>query len=298
MADARHDQAVSLLTGLDRSIRMEVYREHILPKGELPDKLPPGSHKIPRITQPVINWQQSSGAPRTPSPNTTSAPTAPGEMTVTLPSSSLNFDPPPVESPSARSSSHHSTPRYSAEIETNPPEPPITAPATLSPFSSAVPTSYSYLSQSPDPVTPPHTVQSPPTKNGKSPLSSADWSAPATTVQPPKFVYPGFHKSSASSSPSATTTTTMSTSTASVTAAPTVTSSVNTTPALPFPPATLTMTSPDSLSPAKLVSPPVKEDRLSPVKLSDSVDSNHVDAVVNSVEAPLYPVEVSPGRCV
>ncbi|KAH9491965.1 hypothetical protein Btru_026900 [Bulinus truncatus] len=204
MADARHDQAVALLTGLDRTIKLVVYREKIVPKGEGFEPPPPGSQRIPNITQPVINWQQSSTPPaRTPSPVGAQlpprlSPSSASAVSFQAPSATL----PAVSSPlspagkaSGSSPSSCSPNRYSG-IEAGPT---MTPP---SPFSAAVPTSYSYLNQptittsvgqtSPSPVSP---------KFGAKSLST-DWSVPPASVQPPKFVYPGFSKTTSTTTAS------------------------------------------------------------------------------------------------
>ncbi|GFS11251.1 protein lap4 [Elysia marginata] len=191
LADARHDQAVNLLTGLDRSIKLVVYREKVLPKGEGAALAPPGSQRIPSITQPVINWQTSnSAAPapaRTPSPAGAQQQQQQQQQQQLVQTSSL------ASGPAQPSSTTSNTTTV------------VAVSASSSPFTSAVPTSYSYLSQSATPsLTLPDTPASQrATSSPSSPRTlSSDWTAPATTVQPPKFVYPGMSRPP-SSSPSA-----------------------------------------------------------------------------------------------
>ncbi|KAK7489162.1 hypothetical protein BaRGS_00019540, partial [Batillaria attramentaria] len=87
LADARHDQAVSLLTGIDHVVTLVVYREKLMPKGSSPPQsassTPSKVQRLPQITQPVITWNQTSpgagGASLTlaqqlPSPNAGSSP--------------------------------------------------------------------------------------------------------------------------------------------------------------------------------------------------------------------------------
>ncbi|BFZ20895.1 hypothetical protein BsWGS_23932 [Bradybaena similaris] len=244
MDDARHDQAVALLTGLDRTIKLVVYREKVLPKDGKAEAPPAGSQRIPKITQPVINWQQSSTPPaRTPSPVGAQPPPRlsplPGSAALSpLPGSAVSYAQPSTPSPASASSrtstsasgpSPTTTYRYSPDrtssgIQTSPT---VQAVAPASPFSSAVPTSYSYLVQpaaptitlpsqaSPSPISP-VTLPSQASPSAISPkfaarTLSSEWATQPTSVQPPKFVYPGYSKS-LSSTPSTTTMASISTS--------------------------------------------------------------------------------------
>ncbi|XP_059150020.1 protein scribble homolog isoform X4 [Physella acuta] len=254
MADARHDQAVALLTGLDRSIKLVVYREKIVPKGEGAEPPPPGSQRIPSITQPVINWQHTSTAPvRTPSPVGAQPPPRLSPSPASAVSYNTPWSPQPTPSsplspagrasgPSATFSSSYSPNRHSG-IEASPV---VQAAAPSSPFASAVPTSYSYLSQ---PAAPTITLTGQAPSSAISPkfgtkTLSTDWAAPPVSVQPPKFVYPGFSKAPPPSTTS---------STASLSAAP----SISIPPPTPSSvPATATRTS-TSLPPTQTLTMPV-----------------------------------------
>lgn len=335
MDDARHDQAVALLTGLDRSIKLVVYRERIVPKGEKSEAPPPGSQRIPKITQPVINWQQSSTSPvRTPSPVGAQPQTRP----LHSPGGSLSYHPQspvssPVQtasrtsntasgpSPAATFSSSHSPGHMSSGIETSPTVKEVTP---ASPFSSAVPTSYSYLVQ---PAAPTLTLPGQPSPSPVSPkfgarTLSSEWATQPTSVQPPKFVYPGYNKTSPSLSSTPSTTTTISLSTSPSLSAPASTSA----PEQALSPSTRTSM---SLSPSQTlsVSPVVLQvTRTSPGSGAassatashlrgagdavsglrgfvlptitqetpdESPDSNHLDLRESSLSPQPYPVEVS-----
>lgn len=152
LQDARHDQAVALLTGIDKEIRLVVYREKVVSPDEA-EKEPPSGQKLESLTQPLITWNEKPPTMKPP--------------------------PVPVET----------------SVETNSVEKsPSVSP---SPFSAAVPSSYTYPSppslgssfssqHSPNPASPQN-----------SPRISSDWNTPPTTsVRPPTFVYPGFNRTS------------------------------------------------------------------------------------------------------
>ncbi|XP_055872183.1 protein scribble homolog isoform X6 [Biomphalaria glabrata] len=302
MADARHDQAVALLTGLDRTIKLVVYREKIVPKGEGSEPPPPGSQRIPNITQPVINWQQSSTPPaRTPSPVGAQlpprlSPSSAGAVSYQAPTVSLTSVSSPL-SPAGRASgsspSFGSPNRYSG-IEAGPTMSPP------SPFSAAVPTSYSYLSQPAAPSPTGQTSPSPISPKFGAKTISTDWSVPPTSVQPPKFVYPGFSKA-----PSTTTSATISIASAPSISIPPPSPSVQTPSArnsTSLPPSqTLTMPVPAQISRSSSaslnrastgdigVSKVLNMPTMSIETPDDSPESNHVELRSHSPQP--YPVE-------
>ncbi|KAK3780634.1 hypothetical protein RRG08_044858 [Elysia crispata] len=295
LADARHDQAVNLLTGLDRSIKLVVYREKVLPKGEGSVLAPPGSQRIPSITQPVINWQASNSA--APAPARTPSP-AGAQQQQLVQTSSLASGP--------------AQPNATTNMTTV-----VAVSASSSPFSSAVPTSYSYLSQ---PTAPTLTLPDTPasqraTSSPSSPRTlSSDWTAPATTVQPPKFVYPGINRPP-SSTPSAPAPSHSVAISSSLSSSPTVTapsaaaasssspsyssSSSQRTSSTLLPSQTLNL-SPVTLqvsrTPTTLSATPAmghtspSRDELAKVS-NESPDSNHVDSRTGSISPQPYPVE-------
>uniref|UniRef100_A0A0B7BHM9 PDZ domain-containing protein n=1 Tax=Arion vulgaris TaxID=1028688 RepID=A0A0B7BHM9_9EUPU len=333
MDDARHDQAVSLLTGLDRSIKLVVYREKVLAKDGSAEAPPVGSQRIPKITQPVINWQQSSTTPvRTPSPVTAQPPrlsSSPGsavsyqvQSPTSLPSSS------PVQvsswsstsatrtSPTASRNLSNSPDRRSSSLETSPT---IQAVSSASPFSSAVPTSYSYLVQ---PAAPTLTL---PSQASPSPVSpkfgartlSSEWATQPTSVQPPKFVYPGHSKTPPSLPLTPSTTSTISLSTSPSLIAPssthisqalspsTRTTSLPPSQTVSNTPVVLQVTRPSpslilssqtaghssnlASSTAKVLTLPT----ISPETMDASPDSNHVEPRETSLLPQPYPLEVN-----
>ncbi|XP_065942290.1 protein scribble homolog isoform X3 [Magallana gigas] len=152
LQDARHDQAVALLTGIDKEIRLVVYREKVVSPDEA-EKEPPSGQKLESLTQPLITWNEK--------PPTMKPPPVPVETSV----ETNSLEKSPSVSPS--------------------------------PFSAAVPSSYTYPSppslgssfssqHSPNPASPQN-----------SPRISSDWNTPPTTsVRPPTFVYPGFNRTS------------------------------------------------------------------------------------------------------
>ncbi|CAG5126325.1 unnamed protein product, partial [Candidula unifasciata] len=248
--------------GLDRTIKLVVYREKVVPKDGKAEPPAANSHRIPTITQPVINWQQSSTSPaRTPSPVGAQppprlSPHAGSAVSYhTQPSTPLTLSSPvqvsvrtstSASGPSPTSPHSYSPDRTSSGIETSPT---VQAVAPASPFSSAVPTSYSYLVQ---PAAPTVTL---PGQASPSPISpkfgartlSSEWATQPTSVQPPKFVYPGYSKTSSSLSSTPSTTTTM--------------ASISTSPSLSAPasePAqSLSTRTSTSLSPSQTVVSPV-----------------------------------------
>ncbi|XP_070209398.1 protein scribble homolog isoform X4 [Littorina saxatilis] len=191
LTDARHDQAVSLLTGIDRVVNLVVYREKFVPKGATPPQssssTPSKVQRLPQMTQPVITWNQTS----------------PGAGGASL---TLSQQPPsPGGSPSSASGVTTSSTRLSSP-----------GPA----YSAAVPTSYTHLGQSSP--TAGGTSPSAALNSSSSPASmtespkiisppktlSSEWTTPPSAVQPPKFIYPSFNRSSTSSTHVTTTTTT------------------------------------------------------------------------------------------
>ncbi|XP_052689571.1 protein scribble homolog isoform X17 [Crassostrea angulata] len=73
LQDARHDQAVALLTGIDKEIRLVVYREKVVSPDEA-EKEPPSGQKLESLTQPLITWNEK--------PPTTKPPPVPVETPV------------------------------------------------------------------------------------------------------------------------------------------------------------------------------------------------------------------------
>ncbi|XP_063407085.1 protein scribble homolog isoform X9 [Mytilus trossulus] len=185
MQDARHDQAVALLTGVDNEIRLVVYREKVVPKEEAVVS-PPSGEKLEKITQPLISWQQT--------PPTTG-----------LNDTFLITQSPVVASSPATIPSETFTMTQSSVVSSGPTVQPITN--SPSPYSTTTPSSFTYQSQksplSPHQVSPQATL-SPrqETSPSVSPRNvSSDWSTtPTTAVQPPRFVYPGFKSRTTSSS--------------------------------------------------------------------------------------------------
>lgn len=195
LADARHDQAVSLLTGIDRTVKLVVYREKILPRGSAPPEpsasLSSKVQRLPQITQPVITWNQTS--------------TGVGGASLTL--------------------SQQQPPLSPASLSPTGVTPVIGGMgggdklrATSPGFSAAVPTSYTHLGRtatSPGPVSPSlnnsmtvSITDSPKVLATSPPATLAsDWSTPTSTVQPPRFVYPHFNAHHALSPSQAATTT-------------------------------------------------------------------------------------------
>nr|XP_022307181.1 protein scribble homolog isoform X17 [Crassostrea virginica] len=65
LQDARHDQAVALLTGIDKDIKLVVYREKVVSPEEA-QKEPPSGHKLDSLTQPLITWNEKPPAGKPP----------------------------------------------------------------------------------------------------------------------------------------------------------------------------------------------------------------------------------------
>ncbi|XP_069106996.1 protein scribble homolog isoform X4 [Argopecten irradians] len=174
MQDARHDQAVSLLTGVDNSINLVVYREKVVPKEEAIVN-PPSGERLKTMTQPLITWNESS-------------PPAEKEDTIIVSQSPVMTASPGIPSPSPYSSAIPSSYTY--------PSPPSATVSTAD-YSGTPPP----LPEAPPPPPPisPDIKQSLPTSPAASPRISSDWSNKPTTVQPPKFVYPGFNRNSRTS---------------------------------------------------------------------------------------------------
>ncbi|XP_053382330.1 protein scribble homolog isoform X4 [Mercenaria mercenaria] len=184
LTDARHDQAVSLLTGVDREIKLVVYREKIVDKEEAARE-PPKGDKVVNFSQPRIIWNKTV-ATTIPAETITFSPTAPvhtDEITVDVSHQNESASPP---------SASPKTP------ESPPPLPLAPAPVITpqahelpSPYASAIPSSYNYPSQSSPPAQTMNQVASP----SLSPRTlSSDWNSPPAAIQPPKFQYPGFNR--------------------------------------------------------------------------------------------------------
>ena len=187
LTDARHDQAVNLLTGVDREIKLVVYREKIVDKEEA-EKEPPKGEKIVNFSQPRIVWNKTV-ATTIPTETITFSPTAPihtDEITVDVSHSNESAPPPAPASASPK------TPESPPPLPLAP-APVLTpqAPSSPSPYASAIPSSYNYPSQSPPPSQTSNQVASP----SLSPRTlSSDWNSPPAAIQPPKFQYPGFNR--------------------------------------------------------------------------------------------------------
>ncbi|XP_076438014.1 protein scribble homolog isoform X5 [Babylonia areolata] len=197
LADARHDQAVSLLTGIDQTVSLVVYREKLVPKGSTPPQssatTPSKVERLPHITQPVISWNETSPAPGSAS------------LTLTKP-------PPPPQSPLGSPgggggggiTAQSASPLFSAAVpgsvlSASAPRPGAPASSPSESYSAAVPTSYTHLGQ----VSPtaaggnsaavvmesPKSATMAASEEPSSSLSS-EWTMPPSAVQPPKFVYP------------------------------------------------------------------------------------------------------------
>ena len=249
LADARHDQAVSLLTGIDQAVTLVIYRERFVPKGSTPpqstDTTPSRVQRLPHITQPVISWNQTSPGAGGASLALTPQPSSPGGS--------------PSSASGMTTSSGLGSPGFSA----------------------AVPTSYTYLGQSSPTAggTSPSgslltngamgTAESPKVVvPAEAKELSSEWTSPPSAVQPPKFVYPNYNRPSSTSS-QVTTTTTTTTTTPSVY---TPTSSVVVGHSLSFAPTPLPRTTENKesiSSPGQTVSVSVP-----PAQFSNSVDSH------------------------
>lgn len=181
MSDARHDQAVSMLTGVDNEIELVIYRETVVPEGDQSEKSVTGE-KLSSITQPVITWNESA-------PSDTQETVDKAQEHQSLVDSGIQGDQmPEANSPSLFSSAIPSS--YAPSFST-PAVQPETASKTESSNKSVSPSHIKPSSYQP--------ISSP----GVSPRTlSNDWSTPTASVQPqpPKFVYPGFNKSRTPSS--------------------------------------------------------------------------------------------------
>lgn len=150
MSDARHDQAVALLTGLDRKIDLVVQREELVPKentGPSVQTEDSTTNKQP-VTPQRVTWNQSSHTA------TRFAPTITSQSPVTINQSTLQSS--PATSPPSVSQSHTLQLHAAPTVQFQAPPPSSSSPSSQS-------------------------------------LSS--WKPPAaTTVQPPRFHYPGFSR--------------------------------------------------------------------------------------------------------
>ncbi|XP_067665618.1 protein scribble homolog isoform X2 [Haliotis asinina] len=171
LSDARHDQAVSLLTGSDQTIQLVVYREKVVPKS--PDSKDAvdstTAHKLPTMTQPRIHWNEN-------------VPTA-DNGTLNISQSEIS------SSPSVFASAVPSSYTYQSQVSPGveeAPSPVIRPP----PIPTIQPTPSPTIQANPSPSAGPSSSP----KVAPRTLSS-DWSTPPAAVQPPKFVYPGFNRS-------------------------------------------------------------------------------------------------------
>ena len=182
LSDARHDQAVSLLTGVDKEIKLVVYREKLVSKEEAEIE-PPKGEKVVNFKEPRIIWNKT--------------------IATTLPTETVTFSHVPV---------HEAEPEPPSPVPQQPPSPqpalpdtnvpplPAVPPPSIpspSPYASAIPASYTYPNQ----TSPPSQVLHPASSPSLSPRTlSSDWNSPPAVIQPPKFQYPGRPQSRTSAS--------------------------------------------------------------------------------------------------
>lgn len=186
LTDARHDQAVNLLTGVDKEIKLVVYREKIVDKEEAVIN-PPRGEKVVNFTQPRVVW------------NKTVATTIPAETITFSSTAPVHTEPISVDvsQPTQRSPPSSMSPTSPSTPDSPPPLPTAPAPSLTpqstspSPYASAIPSSYTYPSQSSPPAQTMNQTASP----SLSPRTlSSDWNSPPAAIQPPKFQYPGFNR--------------------------------------------------------------------------------------------------------
>ncbi|GAB1600140.1 protein scribble homolog [Argonauta hians] len=175
MQDARHDQAVALLTGSDKEIKLVVYRERLVPKGANVSMESTGSvQKLSQMTQPRITW--------------TPQPTA---ADVSLPSGQLVYqvatkEPTVVQAEAASIQAAHLY-KPSLSTSTVPAATLTTTASTTTQQNSPALQTIRNSSHSPN-------ISSACTSPSFRTLSS-DWTTPPPTIQPPRFHYPGYSKS-------------------------------------------------------------------------------------------------------
>ncbi|ESO96699.1 hypothetical protein LOTGIDRAFT_174742 [Lottia gigantea] len=152
VTDARHDQAVVLLSGSEPKVELVVYREMMVPKS---DTVPTDSKLTPTTAHPRIDWNKVSPG------KDSSLITASQSPTLSSPNQSFEYGQ-----------------KMASQVATEPraysPKPVIIQAPTL---------------QAPQTVTITAPSLSPKV-SPKAPLSS-DWTTPPTAIQPPRFVYPG-----------------------------------------------------------------------------------------------------------
>ncbi|KAK3576946.1 hypothetical protein CHS0354_017620 [Potamilus streckersoni] len=185
LTDARHDQAVSLLTGVDREIKLVVYREKVVNNND-EEMAPPIGEKLEKLSQPRIVWNQADSV---------TLPTVEEKVTF---SHSVNVSaspkPPLTSNPSPFSSAIPFSYTYPSQPSPPPPPPPLVEHHTESfPKHSPLPTS---LPQ----VPPPTQILKPFPSPSLSPkILTTEWTSPPPVIQPPKFLYPGFSRSARTS---------------------------------------------------------------------------------------------------
>ncbi|XP_036357512.1 protein scribble homolog isoform X5 [Octopus sinensis] len=177
MQDARHDQAVALLTGSDKEIKLVVYRERVVPKGANVSMESTGSvQKLPQMTQPRITW--------------TSQPAA----DISLPSVSPGYNNQPMVL--KEPSSTHAEP---ASVTPHLYKPSISASTVPTATITSTTTTVTNQQASPALQTIRHSSHSPNISSACTSPSfrtlSSDWTTPPPTIQPPRFHYPGYSKS-------------------------------------------------------------------------------------------------------
>ena len=209
LTDARHDQAVNLLVGPDKEIRLVVYREQVVDAEEA-QKHPPPGEKVENVKQPRIIWNKTV-ATTVPTETITFSSAAPlhyEDITVDV-SHNTHAPPPPLRiSPTAGGAAPApvSPVRQQPGSPTSPsspvppPLPAVPAPSlSPSPYTQAIPASYRDTHPPQSNNSPPaqtmHKVNSP----SLSPRTlSSDWNSPPAAIQPPKFQYPGIKRPSSS----------------------------------------------------------------------------------------------------
>lgn len=206
LTDARHDQAVSLLTGPDREIKLVVYREKVVDTEEA-EKHPPKGDKVVNFSQPRIIWNKTVATtiPAETITFSSSAPLHPDQITVDVSQQNYPSSASPVSQQSPQSPVPPPLPSVPAPVltpaSTSPkPHNAITASFTYptpssqtvtAPYAAAIPPSYTHTTQS----SPPSQTMQPMASPSLSPRTlSSDWSSPPAAIQPPKFQYPGIKR--------------------------------------------------------------------------------------------------------
>ena len=179
---------MSLLTGVDKEIKLVVQREKLVSKEEA-EKEPPKGEKVVNFKEPRIIWNQTV-ATTLPTETVTFSNVPAREVEwETEPSSPVVPQPPSPQPPSPQQPS----PEPVLPETRVPPLPQVPPPAVTSPspYASAIPASYTYPNQ----TSPPSQVLHPASSPSLSPRTlSSDWNSPPAVIQPPKFQYPGLRR--------------------------------------------------------------------------------------------------------